>query len=211
MADMDHMKRRGWRERPDDPSDLDLDAALAKYSAVEPRTGLEERVLARLSDEKSKPLSRPRWYWSLAAAAAAIAVMVVAFTWKPSSPSRLVIANHPAGATQTTSQPGTNVANRNGSAVSPRGQSPARRTSTRPSRTAVVAAAPKLDQFPSPQPLSEQEEILKNYVAKYPEQAVLIARAAAEAQRQDQLEETRVPFDDWATDSEEPNHDTTNR
>ena len=43
----------------------------------------------------------------------------------------------------------------------------------------VAAGSPKLDQFPSPQPLSEQEKILTNYVAQYPEHAVLIARATS--------------------------------
>jgi hypothetical protein len=45
-----------------------------------------------------------------------------------------------------------------------------------------------LDQFPSPQPLSEQEKILANYVAKYPEHAALIAEARMEALRRDEEE-----------------------
>jgi hypothetical protein len=49
---------------------------------------------------------------------------------------------------------------------------------------------PKLDQFPSPQPLSEQEKILAAYVAKYPEDALLLAQARAEALRRDALEDS---------------------
>ena len=53
----------------------------------------------------------------------------------------------------------------------------------------TLAATPKLDQFPSPQPLSEQEQILMSYVAKYPEKAALIAQARAEALQRDREEE----------------------
>ena len=52
-----------------------------------------------------------------------------------------------------------------------------------------MADNPKLDQFPSPQPLSEQEKILESYVANYPEHAALIARARAEELRRDAAEE----------------------
>jgi hypothetical protein len=74
------------------------------------------------------------------------------------------------------------------------GQSPALHpVSVKKPRTnishAVVASGPKLDQFPSPRPLSEQEKILESYVTKYPKHAALIAQARAEALRQDLAEE----------------------
>ncbi|MGB7331500.1 MAG: hypothetical protein WBD25_08940, partial [Terriglobales bacterium] len=53
----------------------------------------------------------------------------------------------------------------------------------------VVATQPKLDQFPSPQPLSEQERMLASYVAKYPETAALVAQARAEALQKEMEEE----------------------
>jgi hypothetical protein len=53
----------------------------------------------------------------------------------------------------------------------------------------AVADYPKLDQFPSPRPLSEQEKILESYVTNYPEHAALIARARAEELRRDAAEE----------------------
>jgi hypothetical protein len=75
-----------------------------------------------------------------------------------------------------------------------------------------MAGNPKLDQFPSPRPLSEQEKLLQSYVAEYPERAVLIARARTEALRQDQLEEMKgFPSGDRGTDSDERNYDTTDR
>jgi hypothetical protein len=60
----------------------------------------------------------------------------------------------------------------------------------------VIAASPKLDQFPSPQPLSKQEKILANYVTEYPEHAALIAEARMEMLRRDQEEELPQPSAD---------------
>jgi hypothetical protein len=40
-----------------------------------------------------------------------------------------------------------------------------------------VASGPKLDVFPSPLPLSEQEKLLATYVGQYPEHAALVAEA----------------------------------
>ena len=78
---------------------------------------------------------------------------------------------------------------------------------------AVAEAHPKLDQFPSPQPLSEQEKILVSYVEDYPDYAVLVARLRTEALRRDELEEMKAAFPSggWATDSDEPNKDKMNR
>jgi hypothetical protein len=60
--------------------------------------------------------------------------------------------------------------------------------------------------------LSEQEKILMKYVARYPEQAVLVARAASEALRRDQLEEMKASASGvLAPDSAEPNNDMTER
>jgi hypothetical protein len=56
-------------------------------------------------------------------------------------------------------------------------------------RDPATVSTPKLAQFPSPQPLSEQERILASYVAKYPEQAALVAQARAQALQQDREEE----------------------
>jgi len=74
-------------------------------------------------------------------------------------------------------------------AAHPPKESAQRSPANRPIRDLVVASTPKLEQFPSPQPLSEQEQILMSYVAKYPEKAALIAQARAEALQRDREEE----------------------
>jgi hypothetical protein len=53
----------------------------------------------------------------------------------------------------------------------------------------MARTVPKLEQFPSPHPLSEQEQLLANYIAQYPEHALLVARALADPLRPDQLKE----------------------
>jgi|SRR5271157_805684 len=196
-----------------DDLDRALDAALAKYAAVEPRAGLEERVLANLRAERARVPDRAWWRWSAAAALTAVVVVAVTLALRSGRPTQPVVVRHTPAATQSPREPERHATTGGAKPVRPRGSPPIHRTLARSDQPkAVVAAAmPKLDQFPSPQPLSEQEEILKSYVAKYPEQAVLIARAASEARRQDQLEEMRALSGDRTTDSEEPNNDTTER
>ena len=53
----------------------------------------------------------------------------------------------------------------------------------------VAKALPKLDQFPSPQPLSEQEKLLASYVAVYPKQAAVLARLRTEELERERIEQ----------------------
>jgi hypothetical protein len=198
------MNRRSHDAKPvskNDGLDRALDAALVKYAAVEPRAGLEERILANLRANGSEQASTGRtgwlsqWQWNaVAIAVAAVVIVAIALAVRSGSPARPVIANHPS-TTQPGPTPTPQVENHNASAVSPRTitprkAAPLRRTVPHPAQT-VVAANPKLDQFPSPQPLSEQEKILESYAAKYPEQAALIAQARMKVLREDELEEMR--------------------
>jgi hypothetical protein len=200
--------------RKQDEFDRMLDAALAKYAAVEPRTGLEERVLANLRAEQARVPDDAWWRWSAIAAVAAVIVVAMALSLRSDKPSHPVVANHPATPIQAPKERGTeilSIAHRSG--TRPARSTTAPKPAMRPSPPEVaMARAPKLEQFPSPQPLSEQEKLLQNYVAENPEQAVLLARARTEALRQDQLEEMNsFPSGDPARDSEERNHGTTER
>jgi hypothetical protein len=67
---------------------------------------------------------------------------------------------------------------------------------------AVGANSPKLDQFPSPQPLSEQEKILASYVNQFPDHAALLAQARMEMLRRDREEELRQAGADSTQDSQ---------
>ena len=192
-----------------DELDRILDAALAKYTAVEPRTGLEERVLATLRAEQARVPDRAWWRWSVLAAVAAMVIVVAILGWRSGGPSHPVVANHPSSAREGQAEPTPQIV------LNP---TPVRKAKARRSHPLVVSRSqpklrpPKLEQFPSPQPLSDQEKLLLAYVAEDPERAVLIARARNEALLQEQLEETRgFPSNNKGTDSDKRNNDTTER
>jgi hypothetical protein len=60
---------------------------------------------------------------------------------------------------------------------------PRRKQNRRPT-SAKLAADPKLDVFPSPQPLSEQELALARYVRNFPSDAKLVAQAQAASEKE---------------------------
>lgn len=173
--------------RNQDDLDRVLDAALAKYAA-EPRAGLEERVLANLRAEAARGTVRAWWQWSVLAALAAVAVIAVALSWRTGShPTTPVAVTRPTTQSRQVAgsgeQSGVRLPAERGTRKTPKHHAEA---------VVMVAAPPKLDQFPSPQPLSEQEKLLRAFVAENPERAVLIARARSEQLRQDQLEEMKA-------------------
>jgi hypothetical protein len=56
-----------------------------------------------------------------------------------------------------------------------------------------LAQAPKMEQFPAPSPLTDQEKMLARYVRNFPERAALMARAQTELRKRDELE-MAAPF-----------------
>ena len=173
---------------PEDALDRILDSALAKYAAIEPRSGLEERILANLSSAEATTPHRVWWRWGLAFAAITVAVTFVAVIWKTSVPSPPVIVNRRPVPVQLPARSASESANRNGSSHQRSGTARIRTTATRPSNRESVEPVPKLDQFPSPQPLTEQEKILESYVDQFHEQAVLVARLADQEIQKDRMD-----------------------
>src|SRR5437879_192702 len=189
-------------ELKQDDLDRGLHAALAKYAAVEPRAGLEQRVLANLHAQRATG-NTPGWRWSIIVLVATVVIVAIALTWRSGRPSPPVVANHSSPTTQVPQKGPQIVLNGGETAIRPHGSGTIRRTAVyRSPSKAVRADHPKLDQFPSPQPLSEQEKILANYVARYPEHAALIAEARTEALRRDRAEEMR----DVAADEQDSPH-----
>ena len=172
------------------PDDLDrlLDAELTKYSAVEPRKGLEERILANLQAERRRPVSHGWWRWGVAAA---VAVLLVALSvaWRWGKASRPPVVRQVPIAPYITREPEKQMAS--SKSVAPR--RPAhRRSQPAASTQPVVAAVAKLDEFPSRQPLSEQEKLLAEYVATNPQRAALLGEARMEWLRQDAAERNAI-------------------
>jgi len=172
-----------------DVLDRELDAALAKFTRAEPRAGLEQRVFANLRTERQRATNRSWWPWPAVAALAAVMIVSLFLASRLAKPAQNIVEQHSQAPTRTNENVGT-LANNRGS-----GSIPTREASGRPKphavnhTTATVVSASKLDKFPSPQPLNEQEKILARYVANYPEHAALIAQARAEELRQDAAEE----------------------
>jgi hypothetical protein len=172
--------------------DHELDTALAKYATVEPRAGLEDRILAALRAEREHA-SVPAW-WRWPALSVTVAVVIVAagsLVWKLGMPTPDDTHRAPTTAEGDTQTGMRTASNDLGSPAHPAApattKKPARRTVRHPQ--AVVASAPKLDQFPSPKPLSEQEAILARYITNDPAHAALIAQARTEELRRDSAEE----------------------
>lgn len=178
---LDDWPKDAW-PREEDGLDHELNAALAKYSTVEPRAGLEGRILANLQSECAR-VPRPAWWrWSLAGAVAAIVLAALVLGLRPGKPAHPAIATQDPTTTQAPRKPATqDMSNVASNTVQPRATDAARRVSAHRSHPAVLASAPpKLDQFPSPQPPSPEELALRKYVSEFPQEATLIARAQEE-------------------------------
>ena len=163
-----------------------LDAALARGANVEPRPGLENRVLVTLQVERERLTQPSRWWWVLAvsgtAAAAVIAMWIGLHTRQP-LPDR-------TSADSTTHR--LNVI-RPELPDRPRHVEHARvlaRGPRPPARSKAVkdATGPRLNQFPSPQPLTDQEQTLSRYVHEFPDRAILVARAQTQLRKQEEQE-----------------------
>jgi len=167
---------------PAEELDRLLDAALQQYAAVHPREGLESRILARLRSHPIERASHAWWRWFTAAAAvAALAVIIITIASRPHARPQPSVAQHPP---VTPALPDLAATSQPKKAV----QRPKRRLHAEPD-TQVAKAQPKLDQFPSPQPLSEQEKLLASYVTVYPKQAALLAKLRTEELERERIEE----------------------
>lgn len=167
-----------------DELDRLLNNALAKYSAAEPRPGLEERILTSLRDEHIGAPALAWWQWVMVPAFA-MAVVALGLWWQSGKAIAPPIAHRPIVSAPIVNVPETEIAHREANTPAPR---KVERTQTTPQSPvmAVKSASPKLDRFPSPQPLSEQELALAKYASAYPEEATLIATAQGEFEKETQ-------------------------
>lgn len=183
MAERDH------KNQPADDLDRMLDAELAKYAVVEPRAGLEERILAHLHAQPATE-ARPWWRWGFALALA-VALIAAGLAWR-SSKSRPVIVQQPSGTVPAKDSMAVQNAGANAEPAQIQKQ-PKLQAVVHEGNRAIekLAVTPKREQFPSPQPLSDQEKLLASYVAEYPERAAFIARERAELAQREHEEEMR--------------------
>lgn len=177
--------------REKDQLDDLLDAALSTYADPGPHSGLEQRILARVSAENlaaSTPTLRRRWLpWGIALAAASCLLLFLVFSAQKRihPPSATTQSAHSSNAfTATTAHhepipihpPVTFIhgANR----LSPNAHRPSAAVASK------SAPLPKRDVFPTPEPLTPQEQALLAFAARAskPEiQALVQAQEQADA------------------------------
>lgn len=162
--------------RSDQPKNFEqwLDSALRARLNVEPRIGLEERVLARLA---SKPRARSVWWPAMAMTGAVVAAIAIALALqRPTQPQRIVVNGlaHPATASaasgqaaEVPSRPTTSgidrhrhsqfLANRGAACCS---------SSDLVSRRKAEEHLPKLVRFPAAHPETDEERMLAQLAAQ---------------------------------------------
>jgi len=167
-----------------DTLDHVIDSAISKYAAVEPRAGLEERVLANLRGQRTQAPAHAWFGWAAAAALAAVIILVASLLWSTGKPHLVTapqpVMQPPVGDIQIASHPVLPPQNTGSIRQSEKNQ--------KPHSTAAATTAPRLSQFPSPEAMSDQEKMLADYAAEFQEQAVLIARFNEEDLRRDRME-----------------------
>jgi len=173
-----------WRSR--DELDRALDAVLAKCAAAEPRVGLEDRILANLRTVEARAADRKWWNWRMVTALVVVLIVAVALAWRWNMHPPIV--KQPAVPTSPASAEALRHESKSGTS----GEKAMRPKMRHAVKHAAVAVNAKLDVFPSPLPLSEQEKILAIYVSQYPEHAALLAEARMEALRQQDEERRRM-------------------
>jgi hypothetical protein len=153
-----------------------LNAALKQYGEAEPRPGIETRILANLQAERVRLTLRP-WWWRPAAAAVTITVLIAGAWLLRRGPDviSVPISNQPTAVTRN-QEPSAPIASANGLYATP--QQPRRSRSK--SLNEQPSSIPRLEQFPAPAPLNEQEEMLAQYVREHRREATMVARARAE-------------------------------
>jgi hypothetical protein len=152
-----------------------LDEALRKYGEAEPRSGLEGRILANLAAERER-LAERRWLWRLTAATVGLGlVAVIGFllTQRSDIP-RLDVAKQAPIANASQKITVSVIPDHGSVALKPRTHQKSER------RITSARTEPSLEQFPSPTPLNEQEEMLARYVRERRQEATMVARARAE-------------------------------
>lgn len=146
-----------------------LDEALPRRSQVEPRPGLEERVVARLREQPRSVVDFPFVRWSaLSLAVLSLALAGFLYFQRPSVPLRqevVVAPEPPAGSTADMAMASSAEPRAPTAAAAPRVEN--RGPSSRLPRRAAPPA-PRRQHFPTPTGISEQERLLLAYVAQTP-------------------------------------------
>jgi hypothetical protein len=150
-----------------------LDSLLANYSSVEPRPGLETRIMANVRDAEEKKASQGwwnfRWVWAgMVTAAIIIAAVLISGRHRVEPPTNVIVkTNQPAP--QPEIQPHAPI-DRQETARVP-GHKPS--TVPRAPQNKVLALGQRPAVFPTPVPLSEQEKLMFTYLENTPQEIIV--------------------------------------
>lgn len=161
-----------------DRRDQWLDEALRQYGNVNPRAGLESRVMANLALQERSFRSR-NWWAGMVSAAMACLLIVAIWLGSPRHTHRIEkIPQKPEVATSAVRElEMTRVAPAHSAKTLARFFS---RESASDVTAEVVENTPRLGQFPAARPLNEQEQLLVTYVNEFPKEAGEVAQEQAE-------------------------------
>jgi hypothetical protein len=170
-----------------DKFDRLLDQGLQQFGQAEPRPGLELRILAAMESETHR---RSAWGWQwlamgLAAAAVLVSVWLMPHARQPErahDAAKQDQVHHTSDFLASKPPQEERVMRATGPVV-------AKATGTR--RLAEVAQVPlersRRERFPTPAPLSPQEQLLARYVTEFHNDAVLTAQLQTEQRKVDDL------------------------
>ncbi len=144
-----------------DSLDRLLDSALSTYADPGPDSGLEAGIFARIGAERTAGQRRHwrlLWTAGLPALAACLLLLLATALWRPAPP-------HTAPRIQSSAEHPLVASSAQPAPTQPVRRSALHEARTRGSSIPRPAAAPKLDVFPAPAPLSSQEQALVRFVA----------------------------------------------
>jgi hypothetical protein len=170
--------------RENDEFDLLIDSALSTYADPGPQSGLEQRILAHLlsahAAAETAPATHRRWLsWAFVPAAAAVLLLLVLFLPKAiHPPSHLALESHRSQTPQI-------VSTHANTQPAQRTKAPVLHPLPRTIAFAVNSVSlPKLDVFPTPQPLTPEEQAVAISTFQTPDaefSAVMLAQKQEDA------------------------------
>jgi hypothetical protein len=173
---MEPRNRDGW--------DHWLDGALKKYGEGEPRAGLESRISTNLAAEERKLAGRWRGAWVLVGCSVAFAAACATIWVTTGNNAPPKVVSVPVSKPEFVGSVRNSGTQRPETAETLSSAAERPRTRRRHPTFSKVSAGPMLTQFPSQRPLSEQEQLLAEYVRQFPDQARLTAREQEKTEKE---------------------------
>jgi hypothetical protein len=166
-----------------------IDSALSNYGDPGPDSGLDQRVLARISSASASarvaPASRRRWMpWAFGLPVAACLILSFFFLAGPKTahpPTSVAKGMAQKQQVPIVTAPSEAASAHRSEPVSSNGHVPFNLRSRSGKQASRTVALPKLDVFPTPQPLTAEEQALVAFAVRAPESE---RRSFIEAQKQ---------------------------